>query len=198
MPAAGRRFPHPARMTPGGATYRPGPGTHSPGVTSAGPVRRTLEVMSDTNNITATGATGRPRAVTPVRRQTAWVGMVIFAGVMLMLVGAWEAMVGLVALFNSTYYHVTPGGMVVSVDYTVWGWVHLVVGGVAVLAGIGVLSGRTWARVVGIIMAALAAIVNVAFIAAYPIGSIVLIAADVLIIYALAAHGREIREDNEL
>ena len=83
-------------------------------------------------------------------------------------------------------------------DYTVWGWVHLVVGGVAVLAGIGVLSGRTWARVVGIIMAALAAIVNVAFIAAYPIGSMVLIAADVLIIYALAAHGREIREDNEL
>jgi hypothetical protein len=170
---------------------------HSSGVTKRGPVRPTLEAMSDTKNVTATGATGTPPVVTQPRRPSAWVGMVVFAGVMLLLVGAWEAMLGLIALFNSTYYLVSPSGMVASVDYTVWGWVHLVLGALAVLAGFGVLAGRMWARVTGIVLAALVAIANIAFIPAYPVGSVILVTAAVLVIYALAAHGKEIREDDE-
>lgn len=154
--------------------------------------------MSDTKNVTATGETGMPAVITEARRPGRWVGMVVFAGVMLLLVGAWEAMLGLIALFNSGYYLVAPNGMVVSVDYTVWGWVHLALGALAVLAGFGVLGGRTWARVLGIVLAALGAVVNVAFMGAYPVGSLILIGVDVLVIYALAAHGKEIRDDDEL
>jgi hypothetical protein len=86
---------------------------------------------------------------------------------------------------------VRPDGLVVNVDYTVWSWVHLLLGQLAFFAGFGVISGHTWARVVGITIALIASIVNLAFIAAFPIWAPILITIGVLIIYALAAHGRE-------
>ena len=121
----------------------------------------------------------------------AWAGWIFFAGIMMIMVGSFEAIVGLVALFNDKYYLVTSGGLVVSVDYTAWGWVHLGLGIVAVAAGIGVTMGKTWARVIGIILATVSAIANVAFMAAYPLWSMLVIALDVIVIYALAVHGRE-------
>ncbi|MEU7907636.1 hypothetical protein [Actinoplanes sp. NPDC049118] len=125
---------------------------------------------------------------------TGWVGWIVFSGIMMVLLGFFQGIVGLVALFNDTYYLVTRSGLVLSVDYTVWGWVHLLLGVVALLAGFGVLVGQTWARVVGIILAVLSAIVNLAFLAAYPIWSTLIIAIDVLVIYALSVHGREVKE----
>src|SRR3954469_1285896 len=82
---------------------------------------------------------------------TAWVGMVIFAGTMLLMLGALQAMEGLVAIFQDDYYLVTRKGMVVSLDYTAWGWTHLLIGLIAVGVGIGVFAGQTWARVAGIV-----------------------------------------------
>jgi hypothetical protein len=118
---------------------------------------------------------------------------VVFAGILMVLVGAYQAIVGLVALFDDGYYVVRPEGLVVNVDYTVWGWVHLLLGLLAFFAGFGVLSGQTWARAVGIIIAGVAAVVNFAFIAAFPVWATILITMDILVIYALAAHGRELR-----
>jgi hypothetical protein len=124
---------------------------------------------------------------------TPWVGMVVFAGVMLMLLGSFEAMEGVVAIIRDDYYLVTRDGLVLTVDYTTWGWIHLVIGLVAVVTGIGVFLGQMWARVVGIGIAGLSALANLAFLPAYPIWCTIVIAVDVLVIYALAAHGREVR-----
>jgi hypothetical protein len=123
------------------------------------------------------------------REPTAWVGMAIFAGTMLVMLGSFQAMEGLVAIFRDDYYLVTRGGMVIDLDYTVWGWTHLILGLVAVAAGIGIFAGQTWARVVGIVAAVLNALVNMAFLPAYPIWVTIIIAFDVLAIYALAVHG---------
>jgi hypothetical protein len=61
-----------------------------------------------------------------------------------------------------------------------------------VFAGFAVLSGRTWGRVVAIILAVLSALANFAFIPVYPFWAITIIALDVFIIWALTAHGRDI------
>ncbi|GIM95924.1 DUF7144 family membrane protein [Paractinoplanes toevensis] len=131
----------------------------------------------------------------PARRPepTGWAGYVVFAGVMLMMLGGFQAIEGLVAIFRDEYYLVTRSGLLLTMDFTTWGWVHLVLGLIAVGTGIGVLLGQTWARVVGIIIAVFSALANLAFLPAYPIWSTIIIALDVLAIYALAVHGREVR-----
>jgi hypothetical protein len=124
--------------------------------------------------------------------QTGWVGMVVFAGMMLVMLGGFQAIEGLVAIFRDDYYLVSRSGLLIEMDYTAWGWVHLILGLVAVGTGIGVFAGQTWARVVGIIIAGISALVNIAFLPAYPIWVTIVIALDVLVIYALAVHGREV------
>ena len=130
----------------------------------------------------------------PSRSQpTAWVGMVLFGAIMMLMMGGFQVMQGLVAIFKDDYYLVTRGGLVVNIDYTTWGWTHLLIGLVAIGTGIGVMLGQMWARVMGIVIAVISALVNVAFLSAYPIWSTIIIATDVLVIYALAAHGREVK-----
>jgi hypothetical protein len=117
--------------------------------------------------------------------------MVIFAGVMLLLLGGFQAIEGLVALFRDDYYLTTRSGLVLTFDYTTWGWTHLLLGTLAVLTGIGIFLGQMWARVVGIGVAGLSALANLMFLPAYPFWGTIVIATDILVIYALAAHGRE-------
>src|SRR5688572_6466960 len=130
------------------------------------------------------GATAGPVRTGPT--PTAWVGWVLFAGIMLVMVGAFQAIMGLVALLDDGYYLVPGSDLVVQVDYTAWGWIHLLLGLVAVAAGIGIMAGQTWARVVGILLAVVSALVNITFLAAYPIWSVLIITLDVVTIYALA------------
>ena len=127
--------------------------------------------------------------------RTGWVGWIMFASVMLILVGTFQAIAGLVALFNDEYYLVTRNDLVISLDYTTWGWVHLLLGIVVAAAGLGLAVGQMWARVVGIIVAALSAIVNLGFLAAYPVWCTIVIAIDILVIWALTVHGKETKAD---
>ena len=122
-----------------------------------------------------------------------WVGWIGFAGVIMMMLGTFHAIQGLVALFNDEYYLVSSSGLVLSLDYTAWGWVHLIAGAVLVGAGLGVFGGQVWARAVGVTVAVISAIVNVAFLAAYPIWSLMMIALDVVLILALTVHGSEVK-----
>ncbi|HYJ67794.1 MAG TPA: hypothetical protein VEX15_09035 [Nocardioidaceae bacterium] len=124
---------------------------------------------------------------------TGWVGWIVFAAVMMFMLGCFHAIEGLVALFDDTTYLVHDSGLVVSVDYTAWGWVHLIGGIILVLAAIGLFAGRMWARVVGVFAALVSALVNVAFLPAYPIWSAIMIALDVLIIWAITVHGAEMK-----
>ena len=75
---------------------------------------------------------------------------------------------------------------------TTWGWIHLIAGIIIYLAGFGLFSGAVWARTVGVILAAISAFVSFAWIPLYPVWSIVIIAIDVAVIWALTAHGRDI------
>lgn len=133
------------------------------------------------------------RTTTRMGRFSAWTGWVAFGGVMLILLGLFHAVQGIVAVFDSGYYLVSSTGLVVHVDYTIWGWVHVGLGVVAILAGIGVLVGNKAARVAAVVLAGVSAIINLGFVAAYPVWSIVLIALDVVVIYAIVAHGRELK-----
>ena len=118
-----------------------------------------------------------------------WYGLVAFAGMMLIMLGSFHAIAGLVALFQDDYFLVGKSGLVVDVDYTAWGWAHLIGGVLAGLAGVGLFAGATWARVVAVIVALLSAILNLGFMSAYPLWSAIMIALDVLVIYAVTVHG---------
>jgi hypothetical protein len=135
------------------------------------------------------------RAASRARESSGWaVGFILFAAVMMIMAGIWQALAGLIAIFQNEFY-VATRNYLFQFDATTWGWIHLVIGVLVALAGVGLLGGRTWARVVGITLAVLSAIANFLFIPYYPFWSMLVIAVDVFVIWALAAHGRELRED---
>ena len=121
------------------------------------------------------------------------VGFILFAAIMMIMAGVFQALAGLVAIFENEFY-VATRNYVFQFDATTWGWIHLVVGLIVAFAGWGVLSGRTWARVVGITLAVLSAIANFLFIPYYPFWALTVITLDIFVIWALAAHGGELRD----
>jgi len=127
-----------------------------------------------------------------IAQPSGWVGMVVFGGLMMIVAGTFHAMAGLVGLFNDSYWLVPSQNLVVTVDYTTWGFVHLVIGVLAIAAGAGILAGQAWARATGVVLAVISALVNIAFLAAFPLWAMLIIALDVLVIYALVAHGKEV------
>jgi hypothetical protein len=150
--------------------------------------------MTDTGSRhSSTPATSRGYPPTQTER-TGWTGWIYFASSMMFLLGALAFVQGLVGIFDDGYYAVTERGLVVNVDYTVWGWVHLVLGLLILVSAGGVLSGNVAARTVGVVLALLSTVVNMVFLTATPIWSTIVIALDVLVIYALTAHGSEMRD----
>jgi hypothetical protein len=121
---------------------------------------------------------------------TGWVGWVWFAGIMLITIGLFDIFQGIVALINDDFAVLVEDGVLV-VDLTTWGWVHIIIGAVLVLAGAGVLSGSVWGRSLGVIVAILNALAQLTIMPAYPIWALIIIALDVIVIYALVVHGRE-------
>src|SRR5262249_6646108 len=117
------------------------------------------------------------------------VGLAAFAGYMLIIVGFFQAFEGLAAIIRDSAYVATPN-YVYEIDTTAWGWIHLIWGAVVCVAGFGVLGGRLWGRIVGIVAASLSAIANFFYIPYYPIWAILTIALDVAIIWALCVYRR--------
>ena len=114
-------------------------------------------------------------------------GVISFASLIMILTGGLQALAGLIAIFNDKFYAVT-ANYVFQFDATTWGWIHLIVGTVVFLAGFGVLFGWIWARAVGILLAVLSAIAAFLFVPYYPFFALLIVALDVLVIWALAAH----------
>jgi hypothetical protein len=119
------------------------------------------------------------------------VGFILFAAIMMIMVGIFQALQGLVAIFENEFY-VATRNYLFQFDATAWGWIHLLIGLLVAFAGWGLLSGRTWARVVAITLAVLSAIANFLFIPYYPFWSLLIVAVDVFVIWALVAHGRDV------
>ncbi|WP_067460258.1 DUF7144 family membrane protein [Actinomadura macra] len=123
---------------------------------------------------------------TSVHRRHRTSGWLTFAGTLALVVGAFNVIDGLVALFNDDYYLVGANQILVF-DFDTWGWIWLGVGIVQIAVGAGILAGQMWARVVGVILAVAAAIGHLAFLQAFPMWSVLTIALCVLLIYALTA-----------
>ena len=123
---------------------------------------------------------------------SAWVGWIAFAGMILMMLGVFHVIEGIIALTKDDYFLVRSSGLVVNVNYTTWGWVHIIVGCIVAAAGVGVLDGRIWARAIGVGVAFVSALISLGFLSAYPIWAILMIALAVVVIMALTVHGSDI------
>lgn len=123
-----------------------------------------------------------------------WVGWIWFAAVMLIVLGAFNVLSGLVALFRRGYYIVGDSGVLVF-SLLGWGWIHLIIGVLAIAAGIVLFKGAMWARVAAIVLVGINALSQLAFLAAYPVWATLIIALDVLVIWAIVVHGGELAAD---
>ncbi|MFF0308768.1 hypothetical protein ACFYSC_15155 [Streptosporangium sp. NPDC004379] len=126
-------------------------------------------------------------------RASGWLGWIWFAAVMMILVGVFNVITGLSAIFRGALY-VQTGDQVVFLNLPAWGWIHLILGILLIAVGIALVTGQTWARVVAVVLVALNAIEHMLFIPAYPWWSLIVIAIDVLVIYALIVHGHEVEK----
>lgn len=133
------------------------------------------------------------RPTAGARGTSLWVGWVAFAGVLMLLLGVLHAVQGLVALLDQEFFVVRSSDVLLDLGYTAWGWVHLLAGLVVLAAGYGVFAGRAWARAVGVAVALVSALTSMVFLAAYPVWSMIAIALDVILVWALTVHGAEIR-----
>lgn len=122
---------------------------------------------------------------------TGWVGWAYFAAALLLVVGGMQVINGFVAIFDQNFYVATANGLI-AFNYTGWGWIHLILGIVALATGLGIFSGATWARIVGVIITAFVMLDNIASINAYPLWSIIALIMGGFIIYALTLHGDEL------
>jgi hypothetical protein len=128
------------------------------------------------------------------REASGWaVGFILFAAIMMIMSGIFQAIAGLVAIFENEFY-VATRNYLFQLDATSWGWIHLLIGVVVAFAGWALLSGRTWARVVAITLAVLSAVANFLFIPYYPFWSLLIITLDVFVIWAVSAHGGAMRD----
>jgi hypothetical protein len=115
-------------------------------------------------------------------------GGVVFAATMMVLIGVFQALAGLVALFNDDFY-VVARNYTFDLDVTVWGWIHLLVGLAILATGFGLFSRRPWAGVTAIMLAMLSALSNFFFIPYYPIWALLVIGLNIWVIWALTRSG---------
>ncbi|HUL84071.1 MAG TPA: hypothetical protein VLX89_00955 [Actinomycetota bacterium] len=124
------------------------------------------------------------------------IGWITFAGIMMIIGGGFGILQGLAWVINSDRFPGTDS--LTSQDVTTWGWITLVVGAIVLLAGFGVFTGNILARIVGVIAACLSALSAFVAMSFYPIWGICIVAIDVAVIWALTAHGRDLRKAMEM
>ncbi len=123
-------------------------------------------------------------------------GYAAFAGVALVLIGLFQAAIGLVAIIDDKFY-VVGSEYVFQFDVTSWGWIHLILGIVVLVSGFGVFFGNVAARTVGVLVAALSAFAAFLWLPWYPVWAVLIIALDIAVIWALTLHGRDLAELSE-
>jgi hypothetical protein len=168
------------------------PGAPAAESAAAGPTG--ASAVSGAGSSTADSLAALSKPWTPEHTSsTRWQGWAYFGGAAMILLGLFQGLFGLIALVDKQYFTVRTNSLLVVTSYTGWGWIHLVVGVVAVAAGFGiVLGGHTWARALGVVVALLSVVANIGFLRASPVWSVLLITLDVLVIFALTVHGAEI------
>ena len=124
-----------------------------------------------------------------VPEMSAWaVGGITFAAVMMILIGAFQTIAGLVAIVDDNFYVVSKN-YTFDFDTTAWGWIHLLIGILVLIAGFYLFAGRAWAGVIAIVLAVVSAIANFFFIPYYPFWSLLEIALASWVIWSLTRPG---------
>jgi hypothetical protein len=124
--------------------------------------------------------------------RSGWTGWITFAAIMMIIAGSLNALYGLIAVINDEWV-VWGNRANLYLDISEWGWTHLVIGLIVLFSGIGLFSGRMIARIIAIIVAGVSLIANFFFIPAYPLWAIAIVVIDLLVIWALTAHGSEMK-----
>ena len=124
------------------------------------------------------------------RRSSGWVGWIAFAGIMMVLNGTFNVIDGLSAVFADEVFASGDQGIVV-LDLTTWGWVHIVWGLVVAFAGMALFSSALWARMVAIVVVMINAATQALVLPSFPAWSVLVIAVDLFILWALVVHGDE-------
>lgn len=127
-------------------------------------------------------------------RTTAWAGWVIFAAVLMMASGVLNFLTGLVAVIGDDNAYIDTGVSLLVFDVEGWGWAHLIFGIVIFLVGLCLTLGQTWARILAVILVTLNLLTQFILLPAYPVWSIIVIAIDVVVLWALIVHGDEVRD----
>jgi len=128
------------------------------------------------------------------QQRTGWVGWIYFAGIVLLIGAAIDIFYGIMAIVGpNTAYFVGPNGGAAKFDVAGWGWWSLIIGVLLAVAAFFLLTGRTWARVVVVALAAINAVSHLLSLPAQPWWSLVMVALDILVIFAVTVHGREVR-----
>jgi len=136
-------------------------------------------------------ATGQPAGPAVEPGGTA-LGITAAAGLILMLVGVFGMIQGIVGLLDNDLYVVT-NKWLFELTATAWGWGHVLIGLVALCAGVGLFFGRVWAQVTAIIVAAFSILANFAWLPYYPIWALLVIGFDLFVIWAVTVHGSDFR-----
>ena len=118
-------------------------------------------------------------------------GLAFFAAAMMIVVGAFDALQGLAAIIKKDYF-VVGTNYVWKINATTWGWINLILGVLILIAGVALLGGALWARIVGIVLAVLVAISNFMWLPYYPVWAILVIAVSIGVIWALSTYDREV------
>ncbi len=119
------------------------------------------------------------------------VGWTAFAAILMIIMGFFHAIAGLVGILEDDLIVLTPD-YVFQLSITTWGWIHLIAGIIVLLAGFDLFTGAVWARVVGVFIVVLSMVANFAWLPYRPVWSVIMIAIGGFVIWALTAHGRDI------
>jgi hypothetical protein len=131
----------------------------------------------------------QPETRPPEQDVSGWaLGGIAFAATMMTLIGVFQTLNGLVALFNDEFYVVTQN-YTFDLDVSAWGWIHLLIGLSVLATGMGLFGRRTWAGVAAILLCMLSAIANFFFIPYYPIWSLLVIGLAIWVIWAVTRPG---------
>jgi len=129
----------------------------------------------------------------PEHETTGWIAWAWFAAAMMIMIGTFDIIAGLVAVLDDNFL-VGAAGKLFVVDATAWGWATIIIGAIVVGAAVAVLRGAVWGRTIAVIMAVLNAVAQLSLIRAYPVWGLLVIMLDVFVIYALIVHGGELRD----